>query len=127
MKNFSVFLEEINGQFIKHAGIQFKIVGWELLGPGYYKVVVKSDVGVLEVRVRDKELRAKNFLFHLLSHRSKYEVALNIVMDRVYYMYRIKQMKDNIPNDFVDISKNTKDIGLTAKEIDIMIEKMSKD
>lgn len=42
-------------------------------------------------------------------------------------MYRIKQMKNNIPNDFVDISKNTKDIGLTAKEIDIMIEKMSKD
>lgn len=127
MKNFSVFLEEINGQFIKHAGTQFKIVGWEFLEPGYYKVVVKSDVGVLEIRVRDKELREKNFLFHILSYKSKYEIALNIVMDRVYYMYRIKQMKNNIPSDFVDISKNTKDIGLTAKEIDIMIEKMSKD
>ena len=38
MKNFSIFLEELNGVFIEHGGTIFKIVGWEYIEPGYYRV-----------------------------------------------------------------------------------------
>lgn len=127
MKNFSVFLEEINGTFIKHGGVNFKVIGWEFIEPGYYKVLLKTDEGVIDVRVRDKELKRDTFLFHLFPYDYKLNIAKNILLDRAHYLYRFKQMKDNIPNDFVDISKNAKNVGLTTKEVNTIIEKMSKE
>lgn len=127
MKNFSVFLEEVNGQFIKHAGIQFKIVGWEYIEPGYYRVVVKSDVGVIEVRVRDKELKEGNVLFHLYPYSYKREIALDIISKRIEYLYNIKKKRDSIPGELIDVDKNVGNISMTKKEIDNIIERMSKD
>ena len=127
MKNFSVFLEELNGVFIEHEGTIFKIVGWEYIEPGYYRVVVKSDAGVIEVRVRDKELKENNILFHLYPYSYKREIALDILSKRIEYLYKIKKKRDSVPGELIDVDKNAGNISMTKKEIDNVIERMSKE
>ena len=127
MKNFSVFLEELNGVFIEHEGTIFKIVGWEYIEPGYYRVVVKSDAGVIEVRVRDKELKENNILFHLYPYNYKREIALDIISKRIGYLYKIKKKRDSVPGELIDVDKNAGNISMTKKEIDNVIERMSKE
>lgn len=127
MKNFSVFLEELNGVFIEQGGTIFKIVGWEYIEPGYYRVIIKSNVGVIELRVRDKELKENNILFHLYPYSYKREVALDIISRRAMYLYKMKKKRDSIPGEFIDVDKNVGNINMTKKEIDSIIERMSKE
>lgn len=126
MKNFSVFLEEMNGNFIQHGGTTFKVVGWEYIEPNYYRVIIKSDAGVLEVRVRDKELKTDNVLFHLYPYSFKREIAIDIIFNRALYLYRMKKKRDSVPGELINVDKNVGNIDITKKEIDSIIERMSK-
>ena len=74
-----------------------------------------------------KNLKEGNVLFHLYPYSYKREIALDILSKRIAYLYKIKKKRDSIPGELIDVDKNVGNISMTKKEIDNIIERMSKD